>query len=172
MKVFSFDAETNGLYGQAFMLAAIVTVDGEKVDEFVARCPIAETVDDWVQDNVLPQVESVEVTDSSYGEMLDAFYAFYMSHKDDAVIIAHMAFPVEAKVLRDMIEVNLDKRGWDGPFPLIDVSAVLQAKGFDPTSVDGYNKNHGIEIPFGGTTHHPLFDSWAAEVCYRDLMTA
>jgi len=172
MKIFSFDAETNGLYGQAFMLAAVVTVDGKKVGEFVARCPIAETVDSWVQDNVLPQVESVEVTHSSYGEMLDAFYAFYMSHKEDAVIIAHMAFPVEAKVLRDMIEVDLNERGWNGPYPLIDVSATLQAKGFDPTSVDGYNKDQGIEVPFNGTSHHPLYDSIAAEVCYRDLMTA
>jgi len=172
MKIFSFDAETNGLYGQAFMLAAVVTVDGKKVDEFVARCLITETVDSWVKDNVLPQVENVEVSHSSYDEMLNAFYAFYMSHKEDAIMLAHMAFPVEAKVLRDMIEVNLDERGWNGPYPLIDVAATLQTKGFDPTSVDGYNKDHGLEVPFGGTTHHPLFDSWAAEVCYRDLMTA
>ena len=80
MKIFSFDAETNGLYGQAFMLAAVVTINGKKVDEFVARCPITETVDGWVKDNVLPQVDSVEISHSSYGEMLDAFYAFYMSY--------------------------------------------------------------------------------------------
>ncbi len=171
MKIFSFDAETNGLYGQAFMLAAVVTVDGKKVDEFIARCPIAETVDDWVKDNVLPQVENVEVSHSSYDKMLNAFYAFYMNHKNDSVIIAHMAFPVEAKVLRDMIEINLDERGWDGPYPLIDVSAILQAKGFDPASVDGYNKSQGLKVPFDSNAHHPMFDSWAAEVCYRNLMT-
>lgn len=168
-RVFSFDAETNGLYGQAFMLAAVVTDESGEIARFVGRCPIEGPVDGWVEKNVLPNVMDVEVTHLSYAEMLEAFFAFYMKHKEGAVILAHMAFPVEAKVLRDMIEAHLPERQWEGPYPLIDVAGTLDAAGFDPTSVDIYNKDHGLTVPFAGTTHHPLYDSWAAEVCYRHL---
>jgi hypothetical protein len=48
-KVFPFDAETNGLYGPAFSIAAIVReTSGRKVAEFVDRCPITGDVDGWV----------------------------------------------------------------------------------------------------------------------------
>lgn len=36
MKIFSFDAETNGLWGEAFALAAAVYEDGELIVSFVA----------------------------------------------------------------------------------------------------------------------------------------
>jgi hypothetical protein len=169
MKVFSFDAETNGLYGQAFMLAAIVTTAEGLVAQFLARCPIEGEVNSWVAENVLLNVTDVAVTHESYSSMLEAFYAFYMENKG-ADVIAHMPYPVEAKVLRDMVEVDLEARGWNGPYPLIDVAGILKAKNLDPTSVDTYNKNNGLIIPFSGVTHHPLYDSWAAEVAYRHLM--
>jgi hypothetical protein len=82
-----------------------------------------------------------------------------------------MAFRVEAKVLRDMVETDLAARSWNGPYPLYDVAGVLKARGFDPTSVDGYNTTNGLTVPFDGATHHPLYDSYAAEVAYRHLMS-
>jgi hypothetical protein len=111
MNIFSFDAETNGLYGQAFALAAVVTdEEGREIASFVARCPIEGQVDDWMRENVLPRLESVEVSHASYRDMLEAFYAFYMAHKDGATAIAHIAHPVETKVLRDMVEADLAGR--------------------------------------------------------------
>lgn len=171
MKVFSFDAETNGLYGEAFCLAAVVIDEaGNEVANFVGRCPIAGAVDGWVAENVLPNLEAIEVTHADYGSLLEGFYAFYKEHKVDATVIAHMAHPVETKVLRDLVEVDLGGRMWDGPYPLIDVAGVLLAKGFNPTSVDTYNTGHGVTVPFDGATHHPLYDSWAAAVAFRHLM--
>ena len=171
-RVFSFDVESNGLYGQGFMIAAVMTNAAGVQKEFVARCAIEGPIDPWVAENVLPHVEDVSVTHDSYEAMLEAFYAFYMTNKMGTKIIAHMAFPVEAKLLRDMIELNLGERLWEGPFPLIDVSGVLDAQGFDPTSVDSYNKDHGLIVPFDGVTHHPMYDSLAAEICYRNLTDA
>lgn len=170
MKIFTFDVETNGLYGKAFMVAAVVTTADGLATQFLARCPIEGEVDSWVAENVLPRVADVAITHQSYADMLEAFYVFYMENKDGADVIAHMPYPVEAKVLRDMIEFDLGARAWNGPYPLIDVAGILKAKGFDPASVDSYNKENDLVIPFSGTAHHPLYDSWAAEVAYRHLM--
>ena len=55
--VFSFDAETNGLWGQAFALGALVYDEsGAEVARFVGRCPIEGEVKEWVEANVLPQL--------------------------------------------------------------------------------------------------------------------
>lgn len=54
MKIFSFDAETNGLYGKAFSIGAIIMEDGEETSTFVARCPINGEVNPYVAENVLP----------------------------------------------------------------------------------------------------------------------
>ncbi len=171
MKILSFDAETNGLYGQAFCLAAVVTDENGLMAEFVGRCPIEEPVDDWVRDNVLPHIEDVEISHASYCDLLEAFYRFYKEQKDGATVVAHMAHPVETKVLRDMVEADLNGRMWDGPYPgICDVWTALELAGYaKPDSVDSYIKDHGLGVPFTGATHHPLYDSWAAEVVFRHL---
>ena len=139
MKIFSFDAETNGLYGQAFAIGAIVTDDTGEVARYTSRCPIAGETDTWVAENVLPHMQDVPIGQESYQALLNSFYEFYKTHKGDADVIAHVAHPVETKILRDMIEQDLATRMWEGPFPFIDVAGVLRARGEDPNSVDKYN---------------------------------
>lgn len=172
MKLLSLDAESNGLYGQAFMISAIVT-NGDGLDrlvaQFVGRCPIEGEVDQWVADNVLPNVADVSVNYDTYAELLEGFFEFYQQRKAGTKIVTHMAYPVETKVLRDMVELDLTNRQWEGPYPLFDVANYLEDAGFDPTSVDSYNNDHGLKVPDGTTTHNPLYDSWAAEVCFRHL---
>ena len=53
--IFSWDVESNGLLGDAFAIGAIVYKKGEEVKTFLARCPINGAVDEWVENNVLPQ---------------------------------------------------------------------------------------------------------------------
>jgi hypothetical protein len=175
MKVFSFDGETNGLWGDAFAISAAVYEDGKLVTDFTAYLGANGVTDDWVKDNVLPKLSDLEVTHSSYDDMLADFARFYMEHKGDADIIAHMGVPVEAKVLIDMHQKDLIG-DWDGPFPFLDVASVLKAKGFDPTSVDSYNKEFdlmdGRAEADGLETHHPLYDSVSAAVCYMHLLGA
>ena len=61
-KVFSWDAETNGLWGAAFAIGAVIYENGVETKKFYTRCPIAGDVNPWVQENVLPQMENLPVT--------------------------------------------------------------------------------------------------------------
>jgi hypothetical protein len=174
MHVFSFDAETNGLWGQAFAIAAIVYNEhGKERARFVGRCPIAGKVKKFVAENVLPLMEDIEVSHESYDALLASFAEFYLREKTDAVVITHMSVPVEAKVLIDMHCRGLIG-DWDGPYPLLDVAGILKARGADSTSVDKYNEKYGLMVgrseAHGLGTHHPLYDAISTAVAYIHLM--
>ncbi len=173
MKIFSFDAETNGLWGESFAISAAVYENGKMTASFTAYLGPNGVTDGWVRDNVLPKLKGLTKTHDSYDEILVAFAEFYKANKTDADIIVHMGVPVEAKVLLDM-HTNGHIGDWDGPYPMIDIAGVLKAKGYDPTSVDSYNKEFGLmdgrPEAEGLATHHPLYDSVAAAVCYMHLL--
>lgn len=173
MKVFSFDAESNGLWGTAFAIGAIVYDEGGiEIARFVGRLPDTAVTDKWARENVLPNTADIPVT-HSYEALLASFAEFYMKHKVNADIIAHMGVPVEAKLLWDMHSKGFIGN-WDGPYPFLDVATALKAKGEDPTSVDKYNERHGLMAgrpeAEGLATHHPLYDSVAAAVAYMNLI--
>lgn len=170
-KIFSLDAETNGLWGGAFAIGAVIYENGVEVRTFYGRCPIEGEVNTWVSENVLPQMVDMPETASSYPELLKQFADFYSAQKDGADIIVHMGVPVEAKLFLDMHSLGIIG-DWDAPYPLIDIAGNLLQAGFDPTSVDQYNADHGITVPTPepGGTHNPLYDSRAAALCYIDLM--
>lgn len=164
-KVFSFDAETNGLWGQAFAIAAVLQgSDGSNI-EFLGRCPIEGEINPWVKENVLPQMEGIPTNYSSYKKLLEAFMKFYMDNKEGATVIVHMGLPVESRLFIDAHNMGIIG-DWDAPYPLVDISAFPHVG----TSVDTYNKDHGLEgqIPsLTGGTHNPLYDSYAALVAYN-----
>jgi hypothetical protein len=168
MKIFSFDAETNGLWGQAFSIGAIVYDNGVEIARFVGRCPVEGTIDKWVEENVFPQMTAIAVSHSSYNELLAEFAKFYLANKVKSAVIVHMGVPVESTVLKDM-----HSRGfigdWDGPFPLIDIAGNLQQVDEDPTSVDKYVAKYGIEVRDFGSSHNPLYDSEVAARVYMYL---
>lgn len=168
MKIFSFDAETNGLWGKAFSIAALVYENSNEIARFIGRCPIEGDVDSWVAENVIPKMEDIPVSHDSYDELLKAFADFYKSNKADASIIVHMGVPVESSLLKDA-----HSRGyignWDGPYPLIDLAGSLLQAGENPTSVDGYVSKFGLQVT-EGNTHNPLYDSEVAAVVFTHLM--
>lgn len=170
-KIFSFDAETDGLWGQAFAIGALVYDEkGVELARFVGRLPDKEVTNEWVRENVLPKITDIPVTHQTYDELLADFAAFYMANKEGSDVVVHMGFIVETKILRDLHERKLIG-DWDAPYPLYDVSGNLQAAGEDPTSVDNYIKKYGLSVgEFEGGTHNPLYDSAAAAVVYRHLM--
>jgi len=170
MKVFSFDAETDGLWGNPFAIAAIVYEKGEEVDRFLARLPDKVVGNEWVRDNVLPTISNIEPTHQSYEGMIRDFSAFYMRHKEGAHIIAHMGYIVEAHLLREMRRIG-GIGDWDAPFPLNDVAGLLLAAGENPTSVDSYVEKHNLEVVQDfGTTHNPLYDCELAARVFMHLM--
>lgn len=169
-RVLSFDAETNGLWGQAFAIGAILyNEDGTEADRFIGRCPIEGAVDDWVRDNVLPQVASIPETHRSYEGLLRAFFAWRAPLKVAGVQeLVHMGCPVEAKLYLDAHKLGIIG-DWDGPYPLLDCSAIPEIG----DSVDSYNEKNGISpdpAEFAGGTHNPLYDSAAAYVAYGHSM--
>ncbi len=168
--VFSFDAETNGLYWEAFSLAAVVyDSKWDLLKTFLARSPIKWDVDQWVETNVLPEMEGIEETHASYEAMLKDFAEFYKQWKNGADIVFHMGMPVESTVLKDMVEKG-EIGIFDGPYPPKDLVWYLDMVGEDPTSVDGYAKKYNLEITDYGTSHNPLYDSEVAAKVYLDLM--
>lgn len=171
-KIFSFDAETDGLWGQAFAIGALVyDENGTEIARFVGRLPDTEVTDGWVRENVLPKVADLPVTHESYDALLSDFAAFYKANKPDADIVVHMGYIVEARVLRDLHDKGLIG-DWDGPYPLLDVSGNLQQAGEDPTSVDKYVQKYTLSVgEFEGGTHNPLYDSAVAAVVYRHLLS-
>jgi hypothetical protein len=103
--------------------------------------------------------------------MLEAFSAFYVEwgQRGEAEVIAHVAFPVGTTMLRDMICAQAG-RELHGQFPLLDVAAALRIGGFDPRSVEGYNREHGIAVTLDASPHHPLYHAAAAAACWRHLL--
>jgi hypothetical protein len=169
MKLFSFDAETNGLWGQAFAIGALVYDENEQeIARFLGRCPIEGEVNEWVQQNVIPALADVPITHHSYFDLLADFAKFYLEQKKDADIVVHMGYIVEVKILRDMHDLGLIG-DWDGPYPLFDISGNLQQVGEDPTSVDKYAQKYGLRVREFGSPHNPLYDCEVAAKVYIHL---
>jgi len=196
-KIFSFDAETDGLWGNPFAIAAIVyekkRLSGAqlqskhgngsyppendpsdfywvKTSNFIAKLPTHCVENSWVKENVLPTLADIAPTHSTYKAMLSDFADFYKANKEGADVICHMGYIVEAHLLREMRRLEMIGE-WDAPYPLLDVSGNLQAAGEDPTSVDSYAKKHRLEIADYGTTHNPLYDCEVAAKVYIHLAT-
>ncbi len=162
-KYFSVDAETNGLWGEAFAIAVVVRENGITVDEFIGMCPIKGDVNEFVENNVLPEMKSIPVTHKDYLDLLKSFMEFYASHREDSLCLVHMGLPVEVKLFLDAHE-NGFIGDWGAPYPLVDISAIPEIN----TSVDNYIKENGIEVPyFDGGAHNPLFDATAAVLAYE-----
>lgn len=169
-KIFSFDGETNGLWGSAFSIGALVYDEhGVEIARFIGRLPDSAVTDNWARDNVLPEIATVPVSHETYAELIRDFAEFYMTHKAGADIVTHMGYIVETKILRDMHEMGYIG-DWDAPYPLFDVANNLQAAGYDPTSVDNFAAYHGLTVgEFEGGTHNPLYDAAITAAVYRHL---
>lgn len=165
-KIISIDAETNGLWGQAFQIGAVLQEEDGTTAEWCGRCPIDGNVNEWVRENVLPMVlvDNNQRDFLSYENMLQSFMEWYLQHKSGAEIIVHVGCPVESKLFIDAH--NLGYIGdWDAPFPLIDVSAHKEIG----TSVDAYNKANGIKVPNEYGQHHALYDAWATLLAWNNI---
>lgn len=165
MNVISIDAECNTLAGQAFCVALTNNAGGE-VDHAIYRCPIVGPVSDWVAGNVLPAINDVPVNCRDYQDLLTQVRETITRWGGRQTMITHVAWPVEARLLLD---VYPGEQVWHGPYPLVDVSSLLLARGHDPLSVDDYLRAKGVPLP-EGTPHNPLYDARAAARCYLHLM--
>ena len=164
MKIFCFDAETDGLYGEVFAIGAVVMNDGgEILDQFSQKCLHPEVTSQWVRENSLPHLADIEECESRR-LLRENFWNFYMKHREGCVIMADVAYPVEADLLRKCVEENLAEREFLGPYPLIDISALFFARGISPDT---------DRIAFAqaqGKPHNPLDDAIISARCALKLM--
>ena len=164
MLYFSFDAETDGLFGPVFAIGAVVMdQEGNILDQFTG-CFIGEpVVNPWVQENCFPLPEDFAVY-ASREELLDAFWNFYMQHRSKCVALADTPFPVEAGLMRKCIERDLQNRMPFSPYPIIDVASIFFANGLstetDRMEFSGY----------AGKRHDPLADAIASARCAIKFM--
>jgi hypothetical protein len=169
-KVMSIDAETNGLWGNPFAIAAILYDEkGKELDKICLRLPNLFVTNDWVKLNVLPTLNNFEVTHSVYEEMLKDFAVFYKKYKSQCQVLWHMGHIVEAHLFRELHRLGLIG-DWDAPYVPIEVSAYLEQVGEPADSVDNYAKEHGIEIKDYGSTHNPLYDCEVAYKVYKNVV--
>lgn len=181
MKIFAFDAETDGLWGEIFAIGAVVMEDGKVTAKFFGLYP-AEIQNQWVRENVVPHLENPNYM--TYREMLSAFADFYNAHREGATQVVHMGYIVEAHLLREMRDRRLIGE-WDGPFPLHDLATAFECAKQDPTSQDAFFQANGgmpsgaptpvafhqimESLPGQGRVHHPTFDAYVTAWCWDRL---
>lgn len=164
-KIFSIDAETDGLYGASFAIGVTIREDGVEVARFVVRCPYVGT-NEWVIKNVIPTLSEIPMTHESSVKLEEAFWAFWMTHREDAVVIAHMPHPVESGLFRRCVERDIPARQWNGPYPSVhDVATLLLILGEPADSVDAYVAKYELAVP-DGESHNPYYDAVVAALVW------
>lgn len=153
---FVFDVESIGLYGEAFAVAGgIYTTSGAIPEtEFcfsIDRKKAYGSPDDeaWVN----TYIPDIDITHNSFEEMAHAFWEECMkARKLEILIAAECLYPVEAKFLHRVINLDLIQRAWRGPYPFVEISTYLSAAGMDP--MKDYPR-----LPSEEPKHHPLGDA-------------
>lgn len=148
-----FDVESTSLHGTGFAVGAIVVNrDGTEVDRFeLLSKEGAEKANDWVKQNVIPNLSDMPTCETDK-ELRDAFFNFYLKHKETAEVWSDVNFPVETNFLHAIVNDAPTEREWLMPYPLFDVSTLIDV------SIDRCAEC-GID---GLRKHNPLDDSRAS----------
>ncbi len=164
MDVLVFDAESNGLHGEAFAVGGVVYRDGRMIEWFFARCPIVGEVDPWVAENVLPALAAgcggSPVTHADARSMRTAFWAWLMDPRPQTIIAVDCGWPVETGLLSACVADD-PSRAFKGPYPLDEVASFLRAAGLDPLA-----KYAGVVLPSeDAQAHQPVWDAQVSALC-------
>lgn len=148
-----FDVESTSLYGQAFAVGAVVLDgDGKEIDSFQLMDErMSHNSCKWVRDNVLPKLAGL-LRGSDILQLRDSFYQFYCRHRDTADVWCDCGFPVETAFLKDVVLNDHNRREFEMPYPLKDISTIIDI-GIDRAVASGIS---------GLRQHHPLDDARAS----------
>lgn len=150
-----FDVESVGLFGDPFAFAAAAyTHSGNLIEELCVRIDpdLVEGSDsdrDWVRDNVSFFDDAIQVATPQ--DLQDRFWDFWKKYREHGFLLAaDVAWPVEANFLLKETKARNDNRAF-GPYPLIDISAMLYASHINPVGSYARLEN---ELP----NHNPMAD--------------
>lgn len=161
------DVETDGLYG-SFLTAALIAVDEEGNELSRAYYGIKRehmnVKEAWVIENVLPVLGDYEECEDEK-QLLQKAWDFWMQYQEDAYMVCDVAYPVETRFLKACVEMNQAEYMWKAPFPLIDLSSLLMAKGYDPLCErkDFINEYKKDEV------HNALYDVEVAIAVWKTI---
>jgi hypothetical protein len=119
--------------------------------------------DPWVLQHIVPVVHLP--TFDTRSDLLNAFWEFWMEHKDGATVIADCGTPVEAGLFRACIELDLENRLWEGPKPLHELATALLLAGYDPWDTDRRELSGRTDL----VQHDPVDDAIAAALCWEKI---
>ena len=157
-KFMVFDVESVGLHGEGFAVGFVVVDEyGKELDAGRFACspdtatsPGGREAREWVRKNV------PEFKDTGCRTPLGVRRSFWDKYeewkKQGVVLVGEVCWPVEARFLLQCIEDQHAYRGWNGPYPLIDLASILLADGQDPIQLFDRRPN---ELP----VHDPLADA-------------
>lgn len=151
-----FDVESTSLHGTGFAVGAIVRAKNHKlIDQFELRSLEGSAkANDWCKENVLPHLGLMPTCETDR-ELRDAFFDFYMKHKDTADVWADVIFPVETNFLSAIVADSPSEREWVMPYPLKDISVEVSVR-IDRVRYSGLSNL---------TPHNPLHDAMASMEC-------
>lgn len=174
--IISIDVESNGLYGQPFCVGAIeMDWGGRVIGKYIDRCPIDEVEDDWVKENVLPQITDIEENQPSL-EALEISFRGWLARAVEShwrkgakpIILVDIGFPVDQSFLYGVFK-SIRHKDPDivkelSPYPLYDLGSILAGAGLDPDVSRG---DFSRELRPSGRmgTHHPLTDAELSALC-------
>lgn len=130
------DAETDGLYG-SILTVGIVAADrrGKEIERAyygIAKEHMAVT-DAWVKEHVLPILGEYESC-ADETELLEKVWKFWLRYQEEAYVIADVTYPVECRLFEKCVNLDPENRKMMAPFPLMDLSSMIYAKGIEPLS--------------------------------------
>lgn len=161
-KLLVFDCEATWLHGDAFAVGAIVYDLNQQliIDRFelLATEALLHCVD-WVRQHVLPHLHSMPRCHSLV-ELREAFFEFYLRHKEECACFSDVGFPVETNFLSAIVRDD-PERAFLMPYPLYDVVNYVDItiSRIEQCGVQGLRH------------HHPLDDAIASAYCLLQSRT-
>ena len=132
-KLFVFDCEADGIYGNILSIAAKAVDSGEEISSFYGAVKITldEIKTEWVRENVYEHLKNAEKQYETEDELLEAFWEFYASYAGEYEVVTDVPYPVETGVFGKCVSKDLENRQKYSPYPVYDLESMLAAKGRD-----------------------------------------
>ncbi len=155
-KLVFIDVETDGLYG-GFLTAALIATDleGNELERayYGIRKDKMKIKEPWVMENVLPKLGEYEPCEDE-NELLEKSWNFWLRYQEEAYAVCDVGYPVEARFIGACVGQDVTANAMKAPFPLLDLSSLIYAKGYDPL----INREELIQEHCPNLVHNALYD--------------
>lgn len=132
--LFFIDAETDGLYGSIISVAMLVAdSNGNEIERLYIgiKKENLNLSNEWVKENVLPILGDYDEYENEE-QILECVWSFWLKHRDNCYCIGDVTYPVECRIFEKCVSKDIENRKELAPFPLMDLSSMLYAKGIEP----------------------------------------